>query len=385
VARCGRIELARRAAGTQIARMTNASSRFNASRIHLRIAAVCLTVGCQSTSGTAGARVSGGQPAGRPTGTLVVSNMRDNTAMLLDASTRTLLVTLPTGEGPHEVAVSHDGRWALVSNYGVRERPGNSITVINVAQRAVARTLDLGEVRRPHGMSFLPGDTLFAVTSEVSRAVLLIDFASGRVLRSLPSNGRATHMLSISGDGRRIVTGNIADATISVLELGADAPPRIVSVARQPEGIAITPDGAFAWVGSNQDSVVLVVDKRSGQSVDTLRNFGLPYRIAISADGNRAVISDPVKAQVRVFDARTRREQFAISIPRDSLVATAEVAGSPSPEGVAISGDGRWAFVTLQGRNRVVTIDLDRGAIVGYGLTGNWSDGIGYSRLTVGR
>jgi DNA-binding beta-propeller fold protein YncE len=359
------IRLARGAAGIQIARMTNDTpSRFDRSRIYLSIAAVCLTVGCQSTSGTASARVNGGQPASRPTGTLVVSNMRDNTAMLLDASTGTPLVTLPTGEGPHEVAVSHDGRWALVSNYGVRERPGNSITVIDVAQRTVARTLDLGEVRRPHGMSFLPGDTLFAVTSEVSRAVLLIDFASGRVVRSLPSNGRATHMLSISGDGRRIVTGNIADATIS---------------------IAIAPDGAFAWVGSNQDSVVLVVDTRSGQAVDTLRNFGLPYRIAISADGNRAVISDPVKAQVRVFDARSRREQFAIAIPRDSLVATAEVPGSPSPEGVAISADGRWAFVTLQGRNRVATIDLDRGVIVGYGLTGNWSDGIGYSRLTVGR
>ena len=83
--------------------------------------------------------------------------------------------------------------------------------------------------------------------------------------------------------------------------------------------------------------------------------------------------------------ARSRRERATIAIPRDSLVATAEVPGSPSPEGVAISADGRWAFVTLQGRNRVVTIDLDRGAIVGYGLTGNWSDGIGYSRVTVSR
>src|SRR5205085_6331720 len=173
----------------QIGRMTiNVPYHFDLSRSFSSIAALCLTLGCHSSSGAAGARVSGAQPLGRPTGTLVVSNMRDNTAMLLDASTGTPFVTLPTGEGPHEVAVSHDGRWALVSNYGVRERPGNSITVIDVVRRAVARTLDLGEVRRPHGMSFLPGDTLFAVTSEVSRAVLLIDFASGRVVRSLPSN-----------------------------------------------------------------------------------------------------------------------------------------------------------------------------------------------------
>ncbi|HYV96031.1 MAG TPA: hypothetical protein VE967_01100, partial [Gemmatimonadaceae bacterium] len=58
--------------------------------------------------------------AQRPTGTLVASNMNDNTATLIDAASGRVLATLPTGEGPHEVAISHDGRWAVVSNYGVR-------------------------------------------------------------------------------------------------------------------------------------------------------------------------------------------------------------------------------------------------------------------------
>src|SRR5512141_1653546 len=68
----------------------------------------------------------------RPSGTLIVSNMNDNTATILDAATGRVLATLPTGEGPHEVAASHDGRWAFVSNYGVRGKPGNSITVIDL-------------------------------------------------------------------------------------------------------------------------------------------------------------------------------------------------------------------------------------------------------------
>jgi DNA-binding beta-propeller fold protein YncE len=88
-------------------------------------------------------------------------------------------------------------------------------------------------------------------------------------------------------------------------------------------------------------------------------------------------------ATVRVFDAASRRQRFAIDVPRDSLVATAEAPGSPSPEGVAISRDSRWAFVTLQGRNRMATIDLERGAIVAYAPTGTWSDGIAYSPLVV--
>jgi hypothetical protein len=104
--------------------------------------------------------------------------------------------------------------------------------------------------------------------------------------------------------------------------------------------------------------------------------------MALSADGQRAVITDPVNATVRIFDVATRKERASIAIARDSLVEKPEVPGSPSPEGVTISPDSRWAFVTLQGRNRVATIDIERGTIVALAPTGNWSDGIAYSRLT---
>ena len=52
---------------------------------------------------------------------------------------------------------------------------------------------------------------------------------------------------------------------------------------------------------------------------------------------------------------------------------------------VALSADGRWAFVTLQGRNQVATIDLAEGRIAGYLPTGTWSDGVAWSPLAVRR
>ena len=138
-----------------------------------------------------------------PAGTLIVSNMNDNTATMVNAATGQVIATLPTGEAPHEVAASHDGRWALVSNYGVRGKPGNTITVIDVERHAVSRTIDLHEYQRPHGMAFLPGDTLVVVTSEGSKAILLVDFRSGAVLKTMPTNGRGSHMLGVSAKGDR--------------------------------------------------------------------------------------------------------------------------------------------------------------------------------------
>jgi len=316
-----------------------------------------------------------------PHGTLVASNMRDNTATIIDAASGRVLATLPTGEAPHEVATTHDGKWAVVSNYGTRERPGNSITVIDLTALAVARTIDLGDYRRPHGMAFFPADTTLAVTSEASRAVLLVDFRNGKVTGTVPTNGRASHMLAMSSSGDVLFTTNIVDGAISRLDVARHETKNVIKVAKLVEGIAITPDGRQVWVGSNGDSIVVIVDTNAGQAIDTLRGFGLPYRMVVSRDGQSAVVTDPVRGEVRVYDARTRRQRSLITIPRDSIVATAEVPGSPSPEGVTLSTDGHWAFVTLQGRNLVAMIDLARGRIVRYAPTGSWSDGIAFSAL----
>jgi YVTN family beta-propeller protein len=316
-----------------------------------------------------------------PTGTLVVANMNDNTATVLNAATGATIATLPTGEGPHEVAISHDGRWALVSNYGIRGKRGNSLTVIDVASATVNRTITLEGYQSPHGMAFLPGDSIVAVTGETKQAVLLVDFRTGAIKKTLGTRGRATHMVSMTSRGDRLYTANIVDGTVSELNLATGDSARLIRVARQSEGIAVAPDGRSVWAGSNADSVVLVVDLARPGVVDTLRGFGLPYRIAISRDSRVAVVSDPMRGEVRAFTVADRKPKWTIAIPADSLVATAEVAGSSSPEGVAISSDGRWAFVTLQGRNRVITIDIERGVVTRYAVIGTWADGIGYSPL----
>jgi DNA-binding beta-propeller fold protein YncE len=322
-----------------------------------------------------------GQSPSCPAGTVIVTNMNDHTATILDAGSGAVLATLTTGEAPHEVAVSSDGRWAVVSNYGVRERPGTTLTVIDIESLKVTRTIDLSPHRRPHGMAFLPGDSLLAVTSEASQAVLVVSFADGKVASVVPTGGRASHMVAVPPAGPAIAfTANIADGTISRLDLANPGTPRVLPVARQPEGIAVSPDGGTVWVGSNGDKIVVVMDAKSGQPIDTLTGFGMPYRMAITPDGGTAVVSDPIRGEVRILDARTREQRVMLPIAPDSLVPTTEVPGSAAPEGVAVTRDSRWAFVTLQGRNRAIAIDLSNGRIVWTGVTGTWSDGIGYSQ-----
>lgn len=327
-----------------------------------------------------GATTVTAQTAG--TGTLVVANMADNTVTVIDLDSETVLATLPTGPAPHEIAVTADGRYAVITNYGDRSGPGNSLTIIDLQTVTVAKTIDLGVYQRPHGIAVLPSRDVALVTSEVSQVVILVNLETGEVESAIPTGGRASHMLALTGDGRRVYVSNIVDGTITEIDLELGKPLRQVPIADFVEGITVNPDGALVWIGSNKDKTVSVFDPESGTIVATLDGFGFPYRMAVTPDSRTAVLSDPASGEIRIVDVATREERHRIVVPKDGVLPSAEIPGSPAPEGIALSRDNRMAYVSLQGMNQAAAIDLDSGSIVALFDTGGWPDGIGYSPLT---
>ena len=297
---------------------------------------------------------------------LLVANKQEHTLSVIEIGTGRLLATLPTGRGPHEVAVSSDGRRAVVANYG-DQTPGSSLTVIDLVSHTVQRTIDLGEYRRPHGIVILPGDSLAAVTAEASQAVLIVRLGGG-VKHAIPTNARGSHMVAVTADGRRGYTANVPEGSITELDLAAGAALRSLAVSSVTEGVAVTPDGSEVWVGSNNQHTVTVVDTRSWKAVDTLAAAGLPYRIAISPDGRTAVVPGPMGGVVRIFDIPTRTERAVVDFGAG--------VESQGPVGSTITSDGAYAFVALQGTNEAAMVDLATGQELRRFATGAGPDGI---------
>src|SRR5205814_2104204 len=70
-----------------------------------------------------------------PSPALVVLDKEDNMLSIIDPATSKTIARIPTGDGPHEITASDDGKLAFVANYGART-PGNTISVIDlVAQK----------------------------------------------------------------------------------------------------------------------------------------------------------------------------------------------------------------------------------------------------------
>ncbi len=303
-----------------------------------------------------------------PSGLLVVANKRAATASLIDVASARTIATLPTGAGPHEAAVSRDGRWAVITDYGA-QTPGSSLTVLDLERRAVARTVDLVVFRRPHGVAFLPGDSLVAVTVEADRAVLVVHVGRGEVVAQVATDQRGSHLIAVAANGRRGYTANIPDGSITEVDLVAGTAPRRLAVATMTEGVAVTPDGGQVWVGSNDAHTVTVVDTRAWRAVDTIPGTTTPYRITITPDGRTALVSYPGEDAVRLFDTATRAELATVSIPGPR-------AGDAAPLGSTVSADSRWAYVALAAQDAVAVVDLHARTVLKYLDTGPGPDGI---------
>jgi DNA-binding beta-propeller fold protein YncE len=302
----------------------------------------------------------------KPTGELiVVANKQAATASIIEVGTGKTLATLPVGNGPHEVAVSRDGRWAVVTNYG-SQSPGNSLTLLDLSTLTVARTIDLGEYRRPHGAAFIGSTMKLAVTSEVTRMVVIVDAATGAVTNAIPTNAPGSHMVGVTADGARAWTANIGDGSVSELDLRGETFVRQLPVSTRTEGIGVAPDGRSIWVGSNDQHTVSVVDPATGKVAVVLPSPGFPYRVSISPDGKYAVVPQPEGGAVRIFEVATRKEL-------GTVVLTGE------PVGTAVSGDGRFAYVSLQGTNEVAVVDLEKRVEVKRFAAGAGPDGIAVS------
>lgn len=307
------------------------------------------------------------------TGTLIVTNKTPSTATLIDVASGTILATLPMGNGPHEVVVSNDGRTAVVTDYGTGPAPGSSLTVIDVAGLRVARTISLGEYARPHGIVFLPGDSLVAVTSEAARAVVVVDVRSGAIVKGVSTDKSGSHMVGVAADGVRAWTGDIGSNTVTELDLRSGRAVRHIDVPAQPEAINVTADGNEVWVGSNATGRVSVVDTRTATVTTAAEGLGWPYRVLFSPDARLTLIPDYRGEALRFLDRATRREL-------GRLVLT----GS-GPQGIAITPDGRFILLSLSREARVAIIDVARRVVLGHLAAGETPDGVAYTTFVVSR
>ena len=312
--------------------------------------------------------VEGRVRAQTPSTALLVLNKEENLLAIVDPQAGRVVGRAPTGEAPHEVAASADGNIAFVANYGARD-PGSTISVIDVTAAKELRRVDLGPLRRPHGITVVDGKVYF--TAEVNKLIARYDPASNQIDWMLGTGQNGTHMVLVSHDMNHIFTANIGSDSITVIDRvsgSAGWNETVIPVGKGPEGIDISPDGNEIWAAHSRDGGVSVVDI-AARKVTASFDAGTKRsnRLKFTPDGKRVLISDLDAGDLVVLDVTARKE-----IKRMKL--------GHSPEGILITPDGSRAYVAVAGDNQVAIVDLKTLEVTGHISTGAGPDGMAWAR-----
>ena len=321
--------------------------------------------------------------------TLVVLNKSEATASLIDLETGKVRATLPTNFGPHEAATSPDGRLALVGNYGSREKPGSSLTLIDVPAAKVIKTIDLGEYQRPHGMLFLPDGRRALVTAEGNKVLLEVDVEKGTVLNAFATEQDVSHMVEVALGGRKAFVANIGSGTVTVIDLEKGTVVRTIATGDGAEGITASIDGKEIWVTNRSVDTISVIDAESLEILAQIPCASFPIRAKATPDGKHVLVSCARSADIAVLDAASRKE--VRRIPQDLRAVDTgdrlfgdQFGESSVPIGIVIHPDGKKAWVAHTNADVVAEIDLTSWKIVRLLEAGREPDGMAYSALDVG-
>ena len=240
-------------------------------------------------------------PAGAET--LLVVRKTGNAVDFMDPGSGLRLAAVPTGNAPHEISVSPDGKRAVVSNYGTREQPGSTVSIIDLEQPQEARRIDLAPHTRPHGVAWYAADRI-AVTTEGSRHLLIVDPEDGKSIRTIETAQETSHMVVVSADARRAYVTNIGSGTTTAIDLVEGRKLRDIATGAGSEALALTPDGQELWVAARADGTIAIVDTSTLDVKARLPLPGVPIRIAMTPDGRTAL--DHVRRHRGTGDIRRR-------------------------------------------------------------------------------
>jgi YVTN family beta-propeller protein len=308
-----------------------------------------------------------GFPSAGSAAELLVLNKSDSTLSFIDPASGKTSATIATGEGPHEIELSSDGKLAFVSNYGAATA-GKTLSVVDVRARKELKRVDLTDLRRPHGLTFFDGGLYF--TAEENRRIGRYDPTSQRVDWTFETAQERTHMVLASRDGTRLFASNMGSNTISVIERGAgdNWHQTLVSVGDGPEGLDQSPDGRELWTAHSRDGGISIVDVASRKVIHTFdARTRRSNRLKFTPGGELVLVSDLSGGELVIFDAKKRAERARLRMGR-------------TPTGILIPADGQYAYVAVSGENHIAVVDLRTQSVSRTIPTGNSPDGMALVR-----
>ena len=295
--------------------------------------------------------------AARPE-TVLVADKDGNALLVFDTAKGRVLDTIPTGDNPHEVIATADGRRAFTAN-----SRSNTVSVIDLEKSVEVRRIGSPLLQYPHGMALHPDGKTLYLTSEQNRLLLLIDPDSLDIKGQIPTQKDGSHMVVLSPRGDLAYIADRGSAAVTVVDTKKNAVVEHIAAGEGVEGIALSRDGKWLLVGNRTANDVQLFDAPARKSVARIPVAADPVRVAISSDGKRALVPH-----------RRSSELYLIDLQRRAVIG--KVKTGKEPGGALFLPGGKQAIVANTGEGTISVVDLDPLAVRSTHPAGKGPDGM---------
>lgn len=258
---------------------------------------------------------------------LYVANTGSDDVTVIEASTNSVVTTVPVGSGPRLIDVTPDGTRAYVTLI-----VADSLAVVNLTDNTLSTTVKVGD--GPRGVAVTPDGTRAYVANSFSDDVSVVDLSTNTVVTTIPLVD-GPRGVAITPDGSEVYVANEFADTVSVIRTSDNSVADEFQTGSQPWAIAITPDGAVAYVTEFAADSVSAIDVEFGLNfrIDQFAVGRRPAGVTFSPDGVEAYVAIGPLEEVSIIST-------AANAVRD------RVRSGRGPRQLAVSPGGRLLYVT---------------------------------------
>jgi len=257
-----------------------------------------------------------------------------STVEVIDVITNALIATIP-GVGPNAnaVAIAPNGVFGYTANYNASLTTG-SVSVFSTATNSVVSSVPLPFAAGDVTVS--PDSTLVYATGNGS-VIAVINTATNEVKSTfsipVPAVGNDANFgpFIVPNGSVGYISQSVASVTpgtVTAISIPSNTTIATISVGTNPQNIAITPDGASAYVVNGQSNNVSVIDTRANivRATIPVGNQNSTATLAITPDGALTYVTNAGDNTLSVIQNST-----------NSVVATIPTTGV-YPWGIIIPG-----------------------------------------------
>jgi YVTN family beta-propeller protein len=167
-----------------------------------------------------------------------VANLKGGSVSVIDIRENKEVARIPVGKGPAQTGFAPDGRLAFVSL-----SQENKVALIDPVARKVLKKVAVGTV--PIQIYATPDSKTLLVANQGTKqkpgnTVSMIDLADSKVVNTVRT-GPGAHGVVVDREGRYAYVSNIYENSVSVLDLKSAKVVANVRVGEGPNGISVTP------------------------------------------------------------------------------------------------------------------------------------------------